>query len=100
MSGSTGSIYSDLSSYREARYQSYIATWKTRLTAVQAQITQLLANPVESYSFSAGDGSNQQTSRRKLQTLTEEEDRLISRIEKYARLLYGGGVISLDLRRK
>lgn len=91
--------YSNLSSWRLARYQGYIATWNTRLTAVQAQMTQLLANPVESYGFNAGQG-NAQATRRKLASLAEEEDRLVGLIDKYTRILYGGGLVTHMMRRK
>lgn len=99
MSLPTGQNYNNLSSWREARYQAYVQTWEARLTAVQAQITQLLENPVESYNFSAGEGS-QQATRRKLQALQEQESWLIGRINKFQALLYGGGVVTVALRRK
>ena len=97
--GSTQS-YSDLSSWRLARYQKYIASAEARLDAVQAQLLELTESPVESYNFNAGDGGSQQASYRKLKELGDEEDRLIGMINKYNSLLYGGGVITLVTRRK
>ena len=61
---------------------------------------ELTASPVESYNFNAGDGGSQQASYRKLKELGDEEDRLIGLINKYNGLLYGGGVITLFMRRK
>ena len=97
--GSTQS-YSNLSQWRLARYQKYIASAEARLDAVQAQMLELTASPVESYNFNAGDGGSQQASYRKLKELGDEEDRLIGMINKYNGLLYGGGVITLFMRRK
>ena len=97
--GSTQS-YSNLSQWRLARYQKYIASAEARLDAVQAQMLELTASPVESYNFNAGDGGSQQASYRKLKELGDEEDRLIGMINKYTGLLYGGGVITLFMRRK
>ena len=97
--GSTQS-YSNLSSWRTARYQKYIASAEARLDAVQAQMLELTASPVESYNFNAGDGGSQQASYRKLKELGDEEDRLIGMINKYNGLLYGGGVVTLVMRRK
>ena len=97
--GSTQS-YSNLSQWRLARYQKYIASAEARLDAVQAQMLELTASPVESYNFNAGDGGSQQASYRKLKELGDEEDRLIGMINKYNSLLYGGGVITLFMRRK
>ena len=74
--GSTQS-YSNLSQWRLARYQKYIASAEARLDAVQAQMLELTASPVESYNFNAGDGGSQQASYRKLKELGDEEDRLI-----------------------
>ena len=97
--GSTQS-YSNLSQWRLARYQKYIASAEARLDSVQAQMLELTASPVESYNFNAGDGGSQQASYRKLKELGDEEDRLIGMINKYNGLLYGGGVITLFVRRK
>ena len=97
--GSTQS-YSNLSQWRLARYQKYIASAEARLDAVQAQMLELTASPVESYNFNAGDGGSQQASYRKLKELGDEEDRLIGMINKYNGLLYGGGVVTLVMRRK
>ena len=97
--GSTQS-YSNLSQWRLARYQKYIASAEARLDAVQAQMLELTASPVESYNFNAGDGGSQQASYRKLKELGDEEDRLIGMINKYNGLLYGGGVVTLNMRRK
>ena len=97
--GSTQS-YSNLSQWRLARYQKYIASAEARLDAVQAQMLELTASPVESYNFNAGDGGSQQASYRKLKELGDEEDRLIGLINKYNGLLYGGGVVTLFMRRK
>ena len=97
--GSTQS-YSNLSQWRAARYQKYIASAEARLDAVQAQLLELTESPVESYNFNAGDGGSQQASYRKLKELGDEEDRLIGMINKYNGLLYGGGVITLVTRRK
>ncbi len=97
--GST-QYYSNLSQWRLARYQKYIASAEARLDAIQAQMLELTASPVESYNFNAGDGGSQQASYRKLKELGDEEDRLIGLINKYNGLLYGGGVITLFMRRK
>ena len=97
--GSTQS-YSNLSQWRLARYQKYIASAEARLDAVQAQLLELTESPVESYNFNAGDGGSQQASYRKLKELGDEEDRLIGMINKYNSLLYGGGVVTLNMRRK
>ena len=97
--GSTQS-YSNLSQWRLARYQKYIASAEARLDAIQAQMLELTASPVESYNFNAVDGGSQQASYRKLKELGDEEDRLIGMINKYNGLLYGGGVVTLVMRRK
>ena len=97
--GSTQS-YSNLSQWRLARYQKYIASAEGRLDAVQAQLLELTASPVESYNFNAGDGGSQQATYRKIKELGDEEDRLIGMINKYNGLLYGGGVVTLVMRRK
>ena len=97
--GSTQS-YSNLSQWRLARYQKYIASAEARLDAVQTQMLELTSSPVESYNFNAGDGGSQQASYRKLKELGDEEDRLIGMINKYNSLLYGGGVVNLNMRRK
>ena len=97
--GSTQS-YSNLSQWRLARYQTYRASAEARLDAIQAQLLELTESPVESYNFNAGDGGSQQASYRKLKELGDEEDRLIGMINKYNGLLYGGGVVTLNMRRK
>ena len=97
--GSTQS-YSNLSQWRLARYQKYIASAEARLDAVQAQMLELTSSPVESYNFNSGDGGSQQATYRKLKELGDEEDRLIGMINKYNGLLYGGGVVTLVMRRK
>ena len=74
--GSTQS-YSNLSQWRLARYQKYIASAEGRLDAVQAQLLELTASPVESYNFNAGDGGSQSATYRKMKELGDEEDRLI-----------------------
>ena len=92
--------YSNLSSWRQARYTAYLATFETRLTALQAQISTLMDTPVEEYNFNAGDGGSQSAKYRKLKDLNDQEDWLLAQINKYNNLLWGGGIISHDLRRK
>ena len=93
-------IYSNLSTWRKARYQAYLSTYEGRLTSVQSQIALLMETPVESYNFNAGDGGSQQAAYRKLKDLQDQEDWLLAQINKYASLLYGGAVITFAVRRK
>ena len=92
--------YSNLSQWRTARYQKYIASAEARLDAIQAQLLELTDSPVESYNFNAGDGGSQSATYRKIKELGDEEDRLIGMINKYNSLLYGGGVVTFNMRRK
>lgn len=94
------SSYSNLSSWRQARYTQYITSFESRLAEVQTQMSTLLNSPVESYNFNAGDGGSQSATYRKLKELGDEEDRLIGLINKYMTLLHGGGIVTINLRRK
>ena len=92
--------YSNLNSWKKARYQGYVQNFETRLAAVQAQIADLMNSPVESYNLNAGDGGSQQATYRKLTDLQKQEEYLIGMIYKYTSLIYGGGIVSHDQRRK
>ena len=92
--------YSNLSSWRQARYTAYLATFEARLTALQAQISTLMDTPVEEYNFNQATADHSPRNIARLKDLNDQEDWLLAQINKYNNLLWGGGIISHDLRRK
>ena len=97
---SIGQTYNNFSSWRLARYQAYVVTFESRLTLVQAQMTELISDPNESYNFNSGDGGSQAATKRKLDDLNKQEEWLINMISKYTRMIYGGNNVNHVLRRK
>ena len=100
MSDFGGQNYSSLNPWSRSFYLSQLKSAQSRLVLVQSQLSILLASPVESYNFNAGDGGSQSATYRKINDLTAEEDRLQNKIRVFSEKLYGGGVISHNLRRK
>jgi len=80
-------------------YQQQYSYWTTQLTALQAQLTMLMASPVESYTFSGGEG--QQSAKRR--DLKQVQDAVIfaeRQVGYYFGKLYGRRNTNLTLRRR
>lgn len=70
-----------------------------RLTALEKQYDSMMASPVESYSFSAGEGQ-QQAKRRSLKDVADQIQYWTSQYNFYWNKLNGYGNVTLTLRRR
>ena len=80
-------------------YQQQFTYWQNQLSALQAQLTALMASPVESYTFSGGQGS--QSAKRR--DLKQVQDAVIFAERQYGYYfgkLYGRRNTNLTLRRR
>jgi hypothetical protein len=80
-------------------YQQQLAYWQGQLQALQSQLTMLMASPVESYSFSGGEGQ-QSAKRRDLQQVQKAVIFAERQYGYYWKKLYGYGNVNMSLRRK
>jgi hypothetical protein len=68
------------------------------LAIAETSYDTLLAQPIESFTFNSGDGS-QAATRRKLDDLKKQVDLLNSQIEAIDARLNGGGIVGLSVTR-
>ncbi len=80
-------------------YQARHEFWAARVTALEAQMATLEASPVESYSFSGGEGQ-QSAKRRSLSELMEAASHAEKMATYYWRKLHGYGNVAMTLRRR
>lgn len=89
-----------LSSARKARIKARIVTKEAQLTAARTAYDAALASAdTESYKFDSREG-RQETVLRSPSVIAREIDRLESEIDRLYRKLEGGGLVSLNLRRR
>ena len=81
------------------QYTTQMNFWQAQMTAYQTQITALLASPVESYTFSGGQGS-QSAKRRSLESAQKGLEHAESRYLWYWKKLNGYGNVAMALRRR
>lgn len=80
-------------------YQSSLTFWAGQLTQLQAQLASLEASPVESYSFSGGEGQ-QSAKRRDLDQVMKAVTHAERQYGYYWKKLNGYGNVNLTLRRR
>ena len=80
-------------------YKTQMLFWQSQMAAYQAQITALLVSPVESYTFSGGQGS-QSAKRRSLESAQKGLEHCESRYNFYWCKLNGYGNVAMALRRR
>lgn len=90
---------SRLPSTKAALYQRMLALWDAQITALTAQLTKLMESPVESYSFSGGEGQ-QSAKRRDLEQVQSALSRAEKEYQYYWNRLNGYGNMTMTLRRR
>ena len=90
---------SNLTATRKAEITARINTKKGQLAKAEAAFDAVLNEPIESYNFNSGEGS-QAAKNRKLSDLQDTIDRLENQIDCLERKLRGGGVVNITVRRK
>lgn len=94
------SSFSALPSATATRYLALYTYWQGILANLEALLTKRsLEEPIDDYSFDSGEG-RQSTSRIPLPQLMTAIEAAEANVRKYERKLYGGGLMSLVLRRK
>ena len=82
-----------------ALYLSRLTVWATKLTELESQLEMLMASPVESYSFSAGEGQ-QQAKRRDLKQVMDAVSHAEKMYGYYWKKCNGYGNVNMTLRRR
>jgi len=88
---------SALTPAQEARVRELIAEKEAQLVTVRTAYTTAVSE-VESYTFNSGSAS-QSVKRQKLETLSEEQQRLEDQLDSLYRKLEGGGLANMNMRR-
>ena len=83
---------------KRSEIEAKIISKKNSLAIAQETYDKLLADPIESYRFDSGDGS-QQAKKRKLNELKEQIEKLEVEICALETRLRGHGVVSVSTRR-
>ena len=84
---------------RRARLFAQLAKVQALLASLYASMTTASGTDIESYSFDSGEGS-QRVTRRKLQSILDEIERLEATEEHLINEIYGVGVVAIQQRRK
>jgi hypothetical protein len=80
-------------------YQERLTFWADRITALEAQLVMLEASPVESYSFSGGEGQ-QTAKRRDLDQVMGAASHAEKMYGYYWKKVNGYGSVNMTLRRR
>lgn len=84
---------------RKQRIQNQLTRIDAQLTILYNTLSSINATENESYSFDSGEGS-QRTTRRKIEDVQNQIERLESEYDHYLNELYGMGLVNIQLRRK